>query len=390
MGNARVQLANAVQNAFCSVVNDLKAANAIFSTTFDVLENSPLNTPLLGAVYPILQCDNPIPPPSEPPFTGGQCFTTYDVSTTATLRINVPPSEDTSTRTDRFTGQINGLSEKPNSSSGKDIVLNYTRPDGVQQEFTLYGYSGTNASFTSYGITGIVRVDGLPDNCGDPPVLPVPPPDPGSNVRTPTVTYDDKDGNPITISPTIVVGIAYINASAQVIVPIEVNFNAEVSLTANLNISTGGITFSPGSGSNKRRYPDDNCVGDGWDDFDDGGDLPPSAEDPSTDEPKDEEDVIVAVIVTVTSMESGKPTQILQSGNPDIYAPYLGFVNFLIKPANTFGAAWTTDIPVKNRRHFIKCPWDGGAIAVDGTPLPGVEWALTPVRKKVKTPTTFV
>lgn len=390
MGNARLKLAQAAQDALCSVTNDIRNANEIYKATFDILENSPLNTPLLGSIYPILNCDRPIPPPSLPPFTGGQCFTTYDVSTTATLHVNVPPSDDTSTRTDRFTGQINGISEKPNTSGGKDIILTYTRPDGVQQEFSLYGYSGSGASFTNYGITGIVRVDGLPDNCGDPPVLPVPKPDPGFNVRNPTIDWDDNSGGTTTISPTLTVGNAYITVNAQVIVPVKIAFNTEVSLTANINISTGGVTFSPGKESNKKRS-DDGCDYNGDDDLTPDDELPPSDDDPSDPkQPKDPEATIVGCVVTVTNNPSGKYTEIVQDGNPNIYAPALGYVNFLISLGVNKPSGWTQDIYVKNKRQFIPCPWSGGAIAVEGTPQPGVVWTITPVRKVLKDPVVFV
>lgn len=90
--------------------------------------------------------------------------------------------------------------------------------------------------------------------------------------------------------------------------------------------------------------------------------------------------MIIGVLVTTTEINAGTSlTQIFQEeANPDVWAPNLGYVNFLIRvSADKYG--WTVDQPVKNRRHLIPCPWPQGAVSVAGTPRPGVSWDLQPI-----------
>jgi len=390
MAGFRPQLVSAVNDALCDIVSTVENANEIYKNTFDLIRQSPLQPSVAPFLFPLFTCDRPFPQPAPPPFTGGQCQNVaYDVTTVATLRTRDDPNfSQPNTRTDRFTGIIGGIQFVPGSNE-QGVRLFYTPPSGVLTYFNVYGTGGTGY-FDNIAITNVVRVDGLPDNCGNPPPLPINPPPPNGNVREREITYDNSDGGTSTVNVTLIAGNAFINVNAEVIVPVTVNLENNLTVTANLNVSTGGISFSPGGNSGKPRYPDGGCFGDGYDPTQPDETPPPSPEDPSEDDDTDNEEVIVGALVTTTLMESGKPTQIFQSGNPDIFAPYLGFINFLIRVGDVEGAGWTSDIPIKNRRQFIPCPWAGGAIAVDGTPLPGVEWVIIPIRKTVKTPTPFI
>jgi len=95
--------------------------------------------------------------------------------------------------------------------------------------------------------------------------------------------------------------------------------------------------------------------------------TPPS---PIVPEPETRQ-LLRGVIVTVTNIPDDFGL-IFQEGNPDIYIPNLGYVNFLIATGNVL--SWSVDLAVKNRRCFIPCPWEGGALRVEGTlgqALPG-------------------
>lgn len=388
--NSRVAVAQAAQDAICQVVGDLSASNEIFKNVISFLSQGPLNSPFNPGLYPIFLCDDPPLPPRLPPFTGGQCNTSYQVNYFYELRNYDDPS---------FVQPTNGFVNLPGAILGA-VELPSTLPKqawGIQfqqpgQPVSVSGGASTGGRFyiDPFSITSVTRLDGLPDNCGDPPLPPIPPPAPNSNVTNTTITYNNSQGGTTNIDATLTVGIAFVNASAEVVIPVTVNFAPNASLTVNVNASTGGVTINPGPETGLPRYPDDDCNGTGYQDDDPESPLPPSDSDPSDpDDNPDNEEVIVAVVVTVTEIESRKPTQILQTGNPDVYAPYLGLVNFLIKAGVNEGAAWSQDLYVKNRRQFIPCPWEGGAIAVDGTPIPGVEWVLTPIRRKIKTPQPF-
>jgi len=68
---------------------------------------------------------------------------------------------------------------------------------------------------------------------------------------------------------------------------------------------------------------------------------------------------------------------IFQEGNPDIYIPNLGYVNFLIATGNVL--SWSVDLAVKKRAVSSHARGKGGALRVEGTPRSGVTWQLSPV-----------
>jgi len=74
---------------------------------------------------------------------------------------------------------------------------------------------------------------------------------------------------------------------------------------------------------------------------------------------------------------------LFQGDNPDILIPAAGYISFYVDIPGT-GKGWTLDIPVKNARNFIQCPWEGGAINVKGTPNPQVTFVITPVYKAIQ------
>jgi hypothetical protein len=248
------------------------------------------------------------------------------------------------------------------------------------------------ASITITNVS-VVRVDGFPDDCGsEPPPQVAPPPNPGWNQVNTNITYQNPDGLDITIPVGFFFANAFFDANLDVTIPIHATINFDVSFPINFNISTGGISFNFGGGNNnpdgsppppQLPPPPPVPTPDGFETVEPPPPPPPEPEFEDEEEPPPtaRDRVIRGVIVTASSVDSNRIGVIFQNGgNPDIRIPGLGFVNFKIQVGNS--VAWTNDIPVKNDRAFIECPWDGGAIQVRGSARPGVDFQLTPVFAK--------
>lgn len=394
MATFRESVLTGIRNAFCTY---LGTAEGFFSS----LPRAPLAAGELFPAIPIATtrfarrflCDREPPPSSDPPFSGGQCAgVAYDVTVFYEVRSNGVVI-DTDTRTLRPNGEILGVvpvldNTPPGTSYQIQLRVN---PDtnGGNSFFNVSAGSGGDNYTATASIVSIVRVDGLPDDCGQPLPEPTNPPQP-SPVIDIDINYEDADGNSFNLVLPIVFAPVRVNLEGQLTVPFRVSIDPTFEVNANgeININTGDINFNfkninlpPGGTENQDDYESP----------DDVPDYPPTVPNsiipvpPQPDEPSTST-VIRAVIVTVTSYDSNA-TVIFQGDNPDIYAPNLGFVNFGISIGNA--VAWTSDIPVKNFRNFLECNWPGGAIAVRGTPRPGVTWTLTPVRLKIESPVEF-
>lgn len=375
------ELRNGIRNAWCTA---LQAGGAFLDALPDPLVDSS-DVPIARANRALYRmfCNREPPPDPAPPFTGGQCPTFYTVK----LNIN---AKDNNGNDDPNVSYYNPYSKNvlgpitfigvETSGNQKTVLVRAqplpSAPGGV------YAYSSFNTQYYSsvtVTVHSITRTDGQPDNCGDPPpVIPTPP----SNYNdidfnftyTTDVNVDVNVGANITFAPSV------LNNYGDVIVPIRVSllsdntiFGGDINLnTGDININFGNRNYSPSDDPTPDRYRcPDPCPP-----------IPPDVPDPIIPpSPNDTSDDTVrllrACIVTVHSIDTKLSTQIFQQDNPDIYAPNLGYVQFLIAVNNV--TAWTADIPIKNRRHFIPCPWEGGALDVRGTPRVGVEWTITPV-----------
>ncbi len=210
---------------------------------------------------------------------------------------------------------------------------------------------------------------------------------PGADTVSTTINWTDATGNTVTNNLTIVVGGAYINASASIQIPLKITIDGKLTINPSINLDVGGITVNlPGSGSPGQRPgdPTNNAPGNPKP-----VKPPPTNPVPDPPDPPDPGKSIIGCVVTCLDTPKGRASQIIQKDNPDIYAPNLGFVNFLVRLGDGTSTAWTSDIPVKNVRNLIECPWEYGAIDVRGTPQPGVEFDITPIYKQSTQPPTF-
>jgi hypothetical protein len=229
------------------------------------------------------------------------------------------------------------------------------------------------------------------DNCGNLPLPPIIPPQPNSNVFSPTINFNNDLNVYTTINPTFVIGVAYINASAEINIPVNVTLG-NVTVQATVNLSTGNIDFGGGFDSADPAYdsiPPKPCEC-----------LPPTttptappARPPGVpvitapDNPNGGIRKIVGAIATISSVPSN--FTVIPGGAygaPDIGAPYFASVFFGYRLDNGV-FAWSEDIPVKVRQQFVPCPFPDGAIVVAIRPRVDLVTAVvTPVLNRATAP----
>lgn len=415
MPGFREAITSAARELLCLAIDDLANANALFADLTAPFPPAARFQQIAAILRTI--CDDEPPPPPEPEINGGQCPAAYEVFFTVQPVNGVwspgstPPGGNTAAVS--FDRRLRG----PITKVGTYLAFTSPGSGGVAEkgwglEFISRGdltdnpgagqsptpvTSRTAPLFTTLGndsalkttITNLVRLDGLPDNCGTSPIPDIPPPAPGWNQTTTNVTYQNRDGLDITVPVGFFFANAFFDANFDVQIPIYLTLDNAFSFPINFNVSTGGFTFNfgpvqngPGGTPPPQPPPPPGGIPGPTDfNFDVLPPPPPSGDEfEDTEEPDDPktERVIRAVLVTLTGINETQVGLLVQDGgNPDIRIPGLGFVQFKVRIGAVTG--WTNDIPVKNDRAFIPCPWEGGAIDVRGSPRPGVNFALTPV-----------
>lgn len=339
----------------------------------------------------------PSPPPSYP-FAGGQCQAVYKIDGTAKETLSDGRVIDSVWQDRRVWGPILSFGYEEQPATGIRVFYCECYGNGnLSNPLTVSTRVGMTSSTTGIPdsvsfvatVTSIQRNDGLPDNCGDGPNAPprniLPPP-----VDAPDFVYIDDSGNTINVPLTFAFGLAYLDADLNLNLPVTVNIKPDFDIPVTIapkfdvvfNLGTGDTVFKPSYPPGDE--PPDPSDPDRPDNYEPSPDPPPnndpSAPDPPPPPNKNElRRAIVACLVTTTSINTTSGvSQLGQDVNPDVYIPDLGLVSFLIQAGGTSGG-WTEDIRVKNRRHFIPCPWPAGAIDVRGTPRPGVNFVVTPI-----------
>lgn len=388
-------LRNTLGSAFCTLARFNEDAISTIIEYSPVPTNTNPSRIALGLARWAIRnyCNYEPPEVTDPPFTGGQCPVFY--TTTSVFRgVFVGGTIDPNVEGNPFinTSQLGPLqgARVVETSTAFELRLFSTawagNPTGNILLGTLNKSAYESATVLSFSA---VRADGFPDDCGNPvPEFDAPPP-PVPPV-TINFTYQDGDDNDVEFEGNIVYAPVEFNLNGEVIIPFRLDIDPtfDIQINGSLNVNTGDLNFNFGNPNfNPTPFP----TPDDYTTDDDIPDVPPGVPvdipnpSPDNSEP-DTVTVIRGVIVTVTSYE-GDVTVIGQGDNPDIYAPNLGFINFGI----TVGGrqAWSHDIPVKNFRQIIECPWIGGATSVAGTPRIGVEWTLSPVRATSEETITF-
>lgn len=199
-------------------------------------------------------------------------------------------------------------------------------------------------------ITNITVVSG-PDNCSGGGIAPIYP-TPGER-QFPIVI----GGN----SGIIQIGAGNIAINGDVTIPVNVTF-PDVTINLDVDLFSGEINI---------RLPGFELPGFPG--------LPDAPGYPPIEPPYNTNGLMVGAIVTTTAVDQNliRSNVILQGDNPDVYGPRLGSINFYVVTPR--GKAWTKDFDIKNRKQYVPCGTNFGAVDVKGTPDSGVTWTITPV-----------
>lgn len=296
------------------------------------------------------------------PFSGGQCpGVSYSVTATRSVTISggSPSVFEVSGTGLGPLSFVQGFDDPQPASGDRQAVVDASGDTVVQASATSTA-SGVDIQATLTNIN-VVRVDGLPDDCGSvPPQVPVYDPAPWTGPQP--VTYDDDGGNSVTINPTFTFGPGELGPGGELTHPIEVEFENGITLNLNFDVETGDISlFGPGNGG-----PGDPVA-------------PQEEEEEQPENPEVSDLIGVRIIVTPDSQQSSATEIVQTDGNPNVYVPRVGVVAFRYQ-TSTDASGWGTDISVKNLNFVV---WaDRPAIEVRATPDDGWDFEVRPIREK--------
>lgn len=349
---------NGLRNAYCTQVAN---SPQWFSNIREILVPRDLKS--AGDNLNRWVCDLPpddtvFPPP---PFTGGQCQTTYTLQIEG-FDYNISCNEVP------FTGQAQGAigpiqgtrfiprtSPLPNETCPDKGLFQYQ--NGLGEWITIA--AGGQGGLAAATITSVTRADGLPDDCGDPDIE-LPPPGPI------TVNVDIDYGDDISITVPVIFAPIYVSVSGEIRIPVqigEINLNGEITLSPEFNFEPnfGGEDVPPG-------VPDP-----------DQPEPPPGTEDEAPEDDK-KEPPIIGVFVFARVTGATRATSLAVPPAPPLTLPRLAQVIFRVGAAEFRG--WTDPIDVKRTATFVYCPVPWGALGFRVSPTPGVEVEVQPIRAR--------
>lgn len=327
---------DAIKGALCELAKLDDVGNAFFN------ELSPIDIPSAGRFWRPRLCDeNPddvLPP--DVPFEGGQCeCVTYRVTVRGRNESNPDPNA------------LFGVADLVGPIFG--VYVNGTSY-GVRHGASACG-GVRNFQYGSGGngpepfIDSVVRLDGLPDNCGDPPIS-IPPYPPGGVTIPISPTYITNEGDEISL-----LGDVTIFAPVAVFAPVTTVF-------APVRVDLGGVTFdgtlelAPDFEFNFGTPPGDDSPGKPTPTDD--------PEDPDTSPDTDDDESNERLIgVYVRSRRVGRTaqTEIAGFNAPDLFVPRLASVYFRVRNRGTLG--WLGPIDVKTTSAYIPVPANAFAVA---------------------------
>jgi len=364
--------ADAVRGNFCS---GLSLAGDFYDWAEQATTNLPggsvltviPRTAISGATG--LFCNRePVAPPAQPgpQFLGGQCSTQYSVEVVGSYLSGFFGGRQERTSTTLVTGPIGEVYAQQDGAVMRWFIP--TPTGGVQAD----AVTESLGSVTEGAVESVIptRTDGLPDDCGN---LPGGNPDaqpPGTGAPVNDDIVYGPPGSEVNIPVTIGFGGPLVGVTGQLIIPFIIE-NPTLSLTGNLNLTTGDINFNIG-GSNPDNEPC--CLPPGEDDED----RPPEG----GDDNEPEEAQIIGVVVNGTVDDSViRSTKVGQTNGEDFYQPRIGNVFFKLKLKGLI--TFIGPITVQHTNQYIPCPVEFGAIGVRVSGVEGTSLRLTPVRSRI-------
>lgn len=316
----------------------------------------------------------PLPEPPPPPFSGGQCPGVdyiVNITTQELERFDCEADERTFNRT--ITGPITDfrirdpfeITTCPGGEEGGFVLEALF--DGNQNYGAVYQASQGNTVITSFTINSLTRVDGLPDDCGDPPAPPTPPRppivQPPSSPEIPTTDPDGNPGPPIIITPRV--GPIYVDIDGEINVPVVINvegdqYDTDISFPVSVKLPDFNVTFEYGGGGGTTNdpagpeeptAPEPICCGPPPPKLEEGEDENPDDPPP---EPEEEVDRIVGIVLSCTP--DGGPRQNSQvfTALPTLLVPRIATVQFELRIGDELWLSEETQ--VKTQRRYIAAP----------------------------------
>lgn len=280
--------------------------------------------------------------PVLPPFSGGQCPTNYNLYFEAEVIADSTGdfiSWMPATANNR-PGPVGGFRPKPDNNNILQGQFNGVWDDLVQLSLGFQGFSGQIRNFTA------TRVDGQPDNCGDPDADYLP----AGNVSAPDipVNYDDDSGQPKTRNVDLILKPPYIDDDGNLVIPVDVDGQPYDIYP----FDDWGVVPRFGGG--------ESGGGGAGDSF--GPETDPNPDDVPEEKPEEKEQPIIGVMINAQPDGTETTTTIFQSSAPNIIFPRLANVSFFYNRDKLTG--WGNAIEVRNVDCYVPCPDPLGAQAV--------------------------
>ena len=343
MGSFVDGLKGAIGDAACFVSDKLDQAA---SYTFGTAPGS-ISGPLCDEEDP--------PPPLPPPFSGGQC---QCVPYTVNYRIQDADGNDVGGGSrDFLEGPIIGA-ERRDELNQLGIVHGHPDCGGVQ-------FRNVASGFESISIASVTPTLGGSDDCGNPP--PPPPSPPGT--RPINFTYVNNEGDNVSVSGDVNIGIPILIAPFTLVAPIKVDLGG-VQFDGSIELAPefGDITISPSFGG-----------GGGG-----GGDLPTPLdeddEDPDDDDPDSPVECrdfpLKGLVVGLNFSPEMRSTELRQDGSlSSIAVPRAATLYFIVSVGNR--DVYMPGIDLKRRSQYIPAPYNATVTCWRIHTEPGVTVAST-------------
>lgn len=372
------------QAAICGLLRAGDVPADFFNKSISKLPGFGPYDPGINDAFKDMVCPEvPEPPPNinfpAPQFAGGQCPVQYDVTfdvvcENTSFSTGEVQFEYTCRVGRRLTGPIGNVILPGTLSGGlsfnqtPEVLITHNGGQVIGLSGSVLGTppsrnNGNNQAVGPIVMSSIVRVDGLPDNCGS---LPTPPGDPSYSTNLP---YTDSDGIERNPPVTVVYLPPLIGGNGSLSFPIRID-GPNFSLNPAFDFGTGDTNFN---------LP----LGDG-----DGGCCEPGTEPPPNlpppeagEEPEETRYFRALVVVSTGQTETTTATEISAGQGVSLFIPRLGTVSIRVRVGKG-QFAFLPDIAIKHKRQLVVIPENFVGNGYAAQPIPGVSFELFPLYLK--------
>lgn len=363
-----------IRDSLCSFLSDVAA----YKRTMERI--GPFDTPLIllpnapALAYGLFCNTAPEPPPLPPQLEGGQCETNYRARAQGSYTVKNP--NDGSLSTTLINPYPNFLRSGPGPLKLIFTGLVRHNIDGgpvwdanpFQVKLSLQ-FSGESIYDFYWGpcVSGYVKLiaersDGLPDNCGNPPIF-IPPFPVGGNIIVSPTIFTNNNNVSISVPTTFEFGVGDISIKGELNIPVKISIGS-INFEASVKLSTGDISFGNIYDNSQDTYyspTGDDCLPSGRPTSPLPNRPPNSPVPPGNPIKKEQRAVLVGVVCKLNGV-GRRDSLIIPPDNkcPKVIAPYGGLLwfSYRIGDKSIFGE----DIKLKHDYQYVPCPFPGQAI----------------------------